>query len=79
MRKLIEFAANPDSDASEGLMWAFAFTFSELMKTVTLALYHALSYRTAIRLRSACLVLAYKKLIHLNSLGSKSIGEVTSL
>ncbi|KAL0274896.1 UNVERIFIED_CONTAM: hypothetical protein PYX00_002924 [Menopon gallinae] len=79
MRKLIEFASDPDGDPWEGLMWAFAFTFSELMKTLTLGLYHALSYRTAIRLRSACLVLAYKKLIYLNSLGSKSIGGIINI
>jgi hypothetical protein len=38
-----------------------------------------LKYRTAIRLRSACLAMLYRKVIRLNSLGEKSIGEVSVL
>lgn len=33
--------------------------------------------RTAIRLRSACLAMLYRKVIRLNSLGGKSVGEVS--
>lgn len=35
--------------------------------------------RTAIRLRSACLAILYRKVIRLNSLGGKSVGEVSIL
>lgn len=34
-------------------------------------------YRTAIRLRAACMTMLYRKLIRLHSLGDKTVGEVS--
>ncbi|RZF41687.1 hypothetical protein LSTR_LSTR011622 [Laodelphax striatellus] len=79
LRSLILFAENKDAPISEGIMWAILLTSIEILRTVFYSTTWAISYRTAARLRAACLALLYKKVVRLNSLGSSSIGQLINI
>ncbi|XP_075225195.1 ATP-binding cassette sub-family C member 5-like isoform X10 [Lycorma delicatula] len=79
MRSLIKFAEVPEAPLSEGFKWAALLSITELLRTVLYSTTWAISYRTAARLRSACLTLLFKKVIRLNSLGDNSIGGLINL
>ncbi|XP_021928372.1 multidrug resistance-associated protein 5-like isoform X2 [Zootermopsis nevadensis] len=79
MRKLLQYAEDENGDMMEGVTWAVCLTLSEFLRTIFFSWSWALNYRTAIRLRSACLAILYRKVIRLNSLGGKSVGELINL
>ena len=77
MRKLLEYSEDPDVPDSYGIIWAFSLTLSDLMRILLFAVCWGVGYRTATRLRAACLAMVYRKLMRLHSLGHKSVGEVS--
>ncbi|XP_046413794.1 ATP-binding cassette sub-family C member 5-like isoform X2 [Neodiprion fabricii] len=79
MRKLIEYVQSERRSYTEGLKWAFLLTAIEFSRALLLHWAWGLSYRTALRLRSACCALLFKKIIRLNYLGDKSIGQVINM
>jgi len=76
MQKLLEFCEREDGSWEEGAMWAVALAVSELMRTLFFCMCWSISYRTATRLRAACLGMVYRKILALQTLGNKSAGEV---
>nr|CAD7428537.1 unnamed protein product [Timema monikensis] len=79
MRELLQYTENEDSSTQDGVKWAFLLTLSEFLRAIFFSWNWALNYRTAVRLRSACLAMLYRKVIRLNSLGDKSIGELINI
>ncbi|XP_069692470.1 ATP-binding cassette sub-family C member 5-like isoform X3 [Periplaneta americana] len=79
MRKLLQYAEDEEADTMTGVTWAVCLTLAEFLRTVFFAWNWALNYRTAVRLRSACLAMLYRKIIRLSNLGEKSIGELINL
>lgn len=76
MRKLLEYVQSEDGIYYEGLTWASLLPLAEFGRTLFYTLGWALSYRTALRIRSACSMLLYKKIVRLNNSGDKTIGKV---
>lgn len=76
MRKLLEYSEDPDTPDSYGIIWAISLTISDLLRVLFFALCWGISYRTATRLRAACLAMVYRKIMRLNSMGHESIGKV---
>ncbi|KAK7871844.1 hypothetical protein R5R35_006438 [Gryllus longicercus] len=79
MRQLLQFAQNENASTSEGVMWALCLTCAEFMRLVFVAWYWGVSNRTAIRLRSACVAMLYRKILRLNGLGERSTGELINI
>ncbi|XP_015521892.2 ATP-binding cassette sub-family C member 5 isoform X1 [Neodiprion lecontei] len=78
-RKLLEYVESEDMPYIEGVKWALLLTVSELLRALLFSWAWALNYRTALRLRSACFNLLYRKISRVNNLGNKSIGEVINM
>lgn len=76
MRKLLEYLEEEDKNYTTGLIWAVALTCTEVLRTVFFALYYSMSYRTALRLRCACLAMVYRKVLRLSSARNTSAGVV---
>ncbi|KAK9506249.1 hypothetical protein O3M35_008219 [Rhynocoris fuscipes] len=79
MRYLIAFAESNDSSFWEGLKWALLLSGCELLKIVIYSSLWSSNYRTALRLRSACLFMLYRKLLRINSLQNKTVGEMVNM
>lgn len=79
MRKLLQYSEDENGDTVTGVMWAICLTLAEFLRALFFSWNWALNYRTAIRLRSACLAVLYRKVIRLNGLGGKSTGELINL
>lgn len=76
MRKLLECSENEHYTWRDGLIWAAALSLADLLRMLFFSLCWGISYRTAARLRAACLTLVYRKVMRLHSMGHKSSGEV---
>ncbi|PSN45519.1 hypothetical protein C0J52_13173 [Blattella germanica] len=79
MRKLLQYAEDEEGEVMDGVTWAICLTIAEFLRTILFAWNWALNLRTAVRLRSACLALLYRKIIRLGDTGDKSIGELINL
>nr|QAA95907.1 ATP-binding cassette sub-family C member 2 [Diaphorina citri] len=79
LRNLLVYSETPDAPTSDGIFWALCLILSEILRIVFVTWVWAMNYRTATRLRAACMGLLYKKVIRLNSLGNKSVGELINL
>nr|CAD7196531.1 unnamed protein product [Timema douglasi] len=79
MRELLQYTENENSSTQDGVKWALLLTLSEFLRAIFFSWNWALNYRTAVRLRSACLAMLYRKVIRLHSLGDKSIGELINI
>ncbi|XP_076753799.1 ATP-binding cassette sub-family C member 5-like isoform X2 [Xylocopa sonorina] len=79
MKKVLEHIQSPEEDAWTGVKWALLLLCCDLSRTVFFNWTWNTNIRTALRLKSACTTLLYKKIIRLNSFGSKSTGELTNL
>ncbi|CAL7952042.1 unnamed protein product [Xylocopa violacea] len=79
MKKVLEHVQSPEEDTWTGVKWALLLLCCDLSRTVFFNWTWNTNIRTALRLKSACTTLLYKKIIRLNSLGSKSTGELTNL
>lgn len=76
MRNLLAYLEEPNANQTIGIIWALALTGAEILRVMFFAIYYSLSYRTALRLRSACLTMVFKKVLRLNSARNTSTGEV---
>ncbi|GFG38298.1 hypothetical protein Cfor_11595 [Coptotermes formosanus] len=79
MRKLLQYAEDESGEMVMGVTWAICLTLAEFLRALFFSWNWALNYRTAVRLRSACLAVLYRKVIRLNGLGGKSTGELINL
>lgn len=76
MKKVLEHVQSPEEGTWIGIKWALLLTCCDLLRIVFFNWTWNTNIRTALRLKSACTTLLYKKIIRLNSLGNKSTGEV---
>lgn len=79
MRKLLEFAEDPDASFQTGLIWALLLMLCELCRIFFFSWRWVMSFRTASRLRIACIGLMYKKLIRLSNFEEKSMGQLVNI
>lgn len=79
MRKLLQYAEDENGYTSMGVTWAVCLTLVEFLRAIFFSWNWALNYRTAIRLRSACLAMLYRRVIRLSGYGDKSTGELINL
>uniref|UniRef100_A0A1B6DRZ0 ABC transmembrane type-1 domain-containing protein n=1 Tax=Clastoptera arizonana TaxID=38151 RepID=A0A1B6DRZ0_9HEMI len=79
MRRLIEYAESSNVRTMDGVIWALCLGLTEVTRVICYATLWAVSFRTASRLRSACLAMLYRKVLRLHSLGDKSIGEIINM
>lgn len=76
MRNILEYIQSPEGTIWDGIKWALLLTLCDFSRTIFLTLTWIVNYRTALRLKSSCTALLYKKIIGLNNVGSINIGEV---
>ncbi|XP_012144503.1 ATP-binding cassette sub-family C member 5 isoform X3 [Megachile rotundata] len=79
MKRILEHVQSPEEDIWTGIKWASLLTCCDLLRIVFFTWTWNTNIRTALRLKSACTTLLYKKIIRLNSLGNKSTGELINL
>jgi len=79
MRKLLQYAEDENGYTAMGVTWAVCLTLVEFLRAIFFSWNWALNYRTAIRLRSACLAMLYRRVIRLSGYGEKSTGELINL
>ncbi|XP_011878652.1 PREDICTED: multidrug resistance-associated protein 5-like isoform X1 [Vollenhovia emeryi] len=79
MRKILEHVQSPEENFWDGFKWVVLLTVCDSLRAFFFTWTWNMNYKTGLRLKSACTTLLYKKIMRLNSLGNKSIGEVISL
>nr|XP_050849546.1 ATP-binding cassette sub-family C member 5-like isoform X4 [Vespula vulgaris] len=79
MRNILEYIQSPEGTIWDGIKWALLLTLCDFSRTIFLTLTWIVNYRTALRLKSSCTALLYKKIIGLNNVGSINIGELVNL
>ncbi|KZC10716.1 Multidrug resistance-associated protein 5, partial [Dufourea novaeangliae] len=79
MKKVLEHIQSPEEDAWVGVKWVLLLICCDLLRMLFFTWTWNTNIRTALRLKSACTTLLYKKIIRLNSLGNKSTGELINL
>ncbi|XP_049827801.1 ATP-binding cassette sub-family C member 5-like isoform X5 [Schistocerca gregaria] len=79
MRNLLQYAEGSEESVWNGIKWAAFLTLAEFLRILLFSWHWAVSYRTGIRLRAACLALLYRKLFRLNNLGDSSTGQLINI
>ncbi|XP_026672772.1 sodium leak channel non-selective protein [Ceratina calcarata] len=79
MKKVLEHVQSPEQDAWTGVKWALLLLFCDVLRIIFFNWTWNTNIRTALRVKSACTSLLYKKIVRLNSYGNKSTGELTNL
>ncbi|XP_043249230.1 multidrug resistance-associated protein 5-like isoform X1 [Colletes gigas] len=79
MKKVLERVQSPEEDTWVGIKWAVLLTCCDFLRMLFFTWTWNTNIRTALRLKSACTTLLYKKIMRLNNLGNKSSGELTNL
>ncbi|KAM8848529.1 ATP-binding cassette sub-family C member 5 isoform 1-T1 [Synchiropus picturatus] len=79
VRYLLEYSQNSESHIMYGLMLVAGIFLMELIRSWSLALMWAVSYRTAARLRGAALTFAFHKILRLRSTKDISPGEMINI
>ncbi|XP_049811216.1 ATP-binding cassette sub-family C member 5-like isoform X5 [Schistocerca nitens] len=79
MRNLLQYAESSEECVWNGVKWAAFLTLAEFFRILLFSWHWAVSYRTGIRLRAACLALLYRKLFRLNNLGDSSTGQLINI
>ncbi|XP_049962506.1 ATP-binding cassette sub-family C member 5-like isoform X4 [Schistocerca serialis cubense] len=79
MRNLLQYAEGSEESVWNGIKWAAFLTLAEFFRILLFSWHWAVSYRTGIRLRAACLALLYRKLFRLNNLGDSSTGQLINI
>ncbi|XP_014480641.1 PREDICTED: multidrug resistance-associated protein 5-like isoform X2 [Dinoponera quadriceps] len=79
MRKILEYMESPEENFWDGIKWVVLLALCDSLRAFFFTWTWNMNYKTGLRLKSACTTLLYKKIIKLNSLGSKSTGEVINL
>ena len=76
-RKILEHLEAPNETFWDGLSLVILLGFFDTVRALLFSWGWMVNYRTALRLKAACLTLLYKKIIFLNNLGNKTTGEVS--
>lgn len=76
MKNVLEYIQSPEEDIWIGIKWALLLVCCDLLRVIFFNWTWNTNIRTALRLKSACTILLYKKIIRLNSLGNISTGKV---
>lgn len=76
MKKVLEYVQSSEENIWVGIKWALLLTCCDFLRLIFFNWTWNTNIRTALRLKSACTTLLYKKIIRLNNLGNKSTGEV---
>lgn len=79
MRKVLEYIQSPEGTIWDGIKWALLLTLCDFLRTIFLTWTWIVNYRTALRLKSSCTALLYKKIIGLNNVGNINTGELVNL
>ncbi|XP_043490273.1 multidrug resistance-associated protein 5-like isoform X2 [Polistes fuscatus] len=79
MKKVLEYIQSPEGTIWDGIKWALLLTLCDFLRTIFLTWTWIVNYRTALRLKSSCTALLYKKIIGLNNIGSINTGELVNL
>uniref|UniRef100_H2ZGG5 Uncharacterized protein n=1 Tax=Ciona savignyi TaxID=51511 RepID=H2ZGG5_CIOSA len=80
LRKLIQHVSNPEYSLSHGLVLVGALIAAEVTRASLLTAVYVINYRTAVRCRSAMLMMIFHKVLHLTHVpGSISAGELTNM
>lgn len=79
MRQLLEYVQSHNGSYWEGMKWVISLTAAEFLRSLFIGWARSTNDRTGARLRSACMMVLYRKIIRVNNLGNKSIGEVNIL
>ncbi|KAK2586704.1 hypothetical protein KPH14_011742 [Odynerus spinipes] len=79
MRNVLEYIESPEGTIWDGFKWAILLTLCDIMRTIFLTWTWIVNYRTALRLKSSCTALLYKKLTRLNNYGNINTGELVNL
>ncbi|XP_043795027.1 multidrug resistance-associated protein 5-like isoform X5 [Apis laboriosa] len=79
MKKVLEYIQSPEENIWIGIKWALLLTCCDFLRLIFFNWTWNTNIRTALRLKSACTTLLYKKIIRLNNLGNKSTGEMINL
>ncbi|XP_061939322.1 ATP-binding cassette sub-family C member 5 isoform X6 [Apis cerana] len=79
MKKVLEHVQSPEENIWIGIKWALLLTCCDFLRLIFFNWTWNTNIRTALRLKSACTTLLYKKIIRLNNLGNKSTGEMINL
>ncbi|KAI4495187.1 hypothetical protein M0804_001388 [Polistes exclamans] len=79
MRKILEYIQSPEGTIWDGIKWALLLTLCDFLRTIFLTWTWIVNYRTALRLKSSCTALLYKKIIGLNNIGNINTGELVNL
>ncbi|XP_046820513.1 ATP-binding cassette sub-family C member 5-like isoform X7 [Vespa crabro] len=79
MRNILEYVQSPEGTIWDGIKWALLLTLCDFSRTIFLTLTWIVNYRTALRLKSSCSALLYKRIIGLNNVGNINIGELVNL
>jgi len=77
--KLMEFVNDENAPLTDGLMYILLIALVEVTRMFIFSYQWAINMRTALRIRTAILGIVFKKLVHLNNLGNKSVGEIINL
>ncbi|XP_063238702.1 ATP-binding cassette sub-family C member 5-like isoform X1 [Bacillus rossius redtenbacheri] len=77
MRKLLEYAEDGNGTAEEGVKWAVCLTLAEFFRIFFFSWNWGMNYRTAVRLRSACLTMLYKRVIRLSNF--RDVGQLINI
>lgn len=75
MRWLFEYVQSPEVDHVRGITWTAALIVCEIFRIIFFSLMWAINIRTAVRIHTGIMSLLYKKLILLQVVKTKSIGE----
>ncbi|OAD53879.1 Multidrug resistance-associated protein 5, partial [Eufriesea mexicana] len=79
MKNVLEYVQSPEEDIWTGIKWALLLICCDLLRVIFFNWTWNTNIRTALRLKSACTTLLYKKIIRLNSLGNISTGKLINL
>ena len=68
LHKLLEFSENPDRHFFSGMHWVIYIVAFDLLQMTLYTWSGIMNQRTALRLKSACLSLLFKKMVNWNSM-----------
>lgn len=79
LRKLLEYSESSESYFFNGMHWVIYIVAFDLIQMTLSTWSDIMNQRTALRLKSACLSLLFKKVVNLNSVTHKNTDEVYKL
>ncbi|OXU29439.1 hypothetical protein TSAR_016237 [Trichomalopsis sarcophagae] len=79
LRKLLEYSEGSESYFFNGMHWVIYIVAFDLLQMTLSTWSDIMNQRTALRLKSACLSLLFKKVVNLNSVTHKNTDELLSM